>query len=71
MVSDQEVSMKNFSVLLFIFIVLILPVQNIYAQSVWRESTYEDFIDGQFDDAGANMYVSHKANIQMNFRTQY
>ncbi len=34
------------------------------AQQVWRESTFEDFIDGTFDDAGANMYVSHKGRIQ-------
>ena len=40
----------------------------VFAQDVWRESTFEDFIDGRFDDAGANMYVSHKARIQTSNR---
>ncbi|UCE04490.1 MAG: VCBS repeat-containing protein, partial [bacterium] len=34
------------------------------AQEIWRESTLEDFIDGTFDDAGANMYVSYNGRIQ-------
>jgi len=34
------------------------------AQEVWLESTFEDFVDGTFDDTGANMYVSHNGRIQ-------
>jgi hypothetical protein len=34
------------------------------AQESWKESTFEDFIDGTFDDAGANMYVSYSGRIQ-------
>jgi hypothetical protein len=34
------------------------------AQEVWKESTFQDFRDGIFDDAGANMYVSHNGRIQ-------
>ncbi|MBN2357786.1 VCBS repeat-containing protein [candidate division KSB1 bacterium] len=34
------------------------------AQEVWRETTHADFVDGTFDDAGANMYVSHNGRIQ-------
>ena len=30
------------------------------AQTTWTESSYQDFIDGTFDDAGANMYVSQQ-----------
>lgn len=35
------------------------------AQEVWREDSFEDFSDGTFDDAGANMYVSRRGKIQM------
>lgn len=42
----------------------LFSVSLLSAQEVWRESTFEDFIDGTFDDAGANMYVSHKGRIQ-------
>lgn len=31
---------------------------------VWRESTFDDFADGTFGDAGANIYVSAKGRIQ-------
>ncbi len=33
-------------------------------QKVWHESSFEDFIDGSFDDGGANMYVSFNGRIQ-------
>ncbi len=42
---------------------LFLP-ESLSAQKTWRESTFEDFVDGTFDDAGANMYVSRKGRIQ-------
>ena len=34
------------------------------SQEVWQESTFEDFVDGTFDDGGANMYVSRNGRIQ-------
>ncbi|MFC2135606.1 FG-GAP repeat domain-containing protein [Bacteroidota bacterium] len=34
------------------------------AQNVWHENSFEDFADGTFSDAGANMYVSHNGRIQ-------
>jgi hypothetical protein len=46
----------------------ILTFNFLYAQSVWKENNFEDFIDGWFDDAGANMYVSHNGNIQLSNR---
>lgn len=42
----------------------VLAATGSLAQHAWRESTFEDFVDGTFDDAGANMYVSHKGRIQ-------
>jgi len=33
-------------------------------QQVWRESSYEDFRDGTFNDGGANMYVSAQGRMQ-------
>ncbi len=42
-----------------------LLVGEAFAQGiVWREDSFEDFADGTFDDAGANMYVSHRGRIQ-------
>lgn len=32
---------------------------------VWVEESFEDFIDGQFDSSGANLYVSAAGNLQM------
>ncbi len=43
---------------------LLVLFLNVNAQSSWRESSFNDFVDGTFDDAGANMYVSHKGRIQ-------
>ncbi len=44
---------------------LIIHLCNILlAQNVWREDSFKDFIDGTFDDAGANMYVSYQGRIQ-------
>ena len=31
----------------------------------WIEETFEDFSDGQFDSAGANLYVSAKGTVQL------
>jgi hypothetical protein len=39
--------------------------QNLSAQTVWVENSFEDFVDGTFDDGGANWYVSKKGYVQM------
>ena len=49
---------------LFIFFLMFQLSNNILAQNVWREDSFEYFIDGTFDDGGANMYVSHRGRIQ-------
>jgi hypothetical protein len=36
----------------------------ISAQKVWKQNSYNDFVNGKFSDAGANMYVSHNGRIQ-------
>jgi hypothetical protein len=36
----------------------------IATESVWREDTFEDFVDGTFGDGGANTYVSAKGRVQ-------
>jgi hypothetical protein len=56
--------MKNLYLLLLCTLIYNLSI----AQSVWKEDSFEDFIDGRFDDAGANMYVSHRGNIQTSNR---
>lgn len=43
---------------------LILFSSTVFAQQVWTEKSFEDFSDGTFDDAGANMYVSHNGRVQ-------
>ena len=46
-------------------LLVLMLVTVAFAQSdVWRESSFEDFIDGTFDDAGANMYVSQNGRVQ-------
>ena len=56
--------MGKYTLLIFSLCSILIKVINIQAQDIWRESRFEDFIDGTFDDAGANMYVSAKGNIQ-------
>lgn len=56
--------MKIHRFLFLISIIGLLCIQIITAQEGWQESTFKDFIDGTFDDAGANMYVSHNGKIQ-------
>jgi hypothetical protein len=48
-----------------VFFLLTLFSLNATAQQIWRENSFNDFIDGTFDDAGANMYVSRQGNIEM------
>ncbi len=49
----------------FVYMIYILIIaSSAISQTIWRESTFEDFIDGTFDDAGANMYVSRAGRIQ-------
>ena len=47
-----------------IFNVLVFLCCTLFSQEIWREDSFKDFADGTFDDAGANMYVSHRGNIQ-------
>ncbi|MDQ7817982.1 MAG: VCBS repeat-containing protein [Melioribacteraceae bacterium] len=54
--------MKLFRV---INLILILSAISVFSQSIWRESSYNDFKDGKFLDAGSNAYVSAKGRIQM------
>lgn len=48
-----------------IIVLLLFSVLPVCAQSVWNESSYEDFKDGRFLDAGSNAYISAKGRIQM------
>ncbi|MFC2084784.1 FG-GAP repeat domain-containing protein [Bacteroidota bacterium] len=55
----------NMKVRHFLIIPFYLLIANLLsAQDVWREDSFEDFADGIFSDAGANMYVSHNGRIQ-------
>jgi len=45
-------------------ILLLLFSSSLLGQQVWSEKSFEDFADGTFDDAGANMYVSHNGRVQ-------
>jgi len=56
--------MKNLS----IFLIIAFTLRIVAGQDVWKEDSFEDFIDGRFDDAGANMYVSHQGNIKLSNR---
>ena len=48
-----------------VILILLISSSCAFAQSdVWRESSFEDFKDGSFDDAGANMVVSRNGRIQ-------
>ena len=49
-----------------ITVILMLLICGSYSfgQNSWIENSYEDFVDGSFSDAGANMYVSHNGNMQ-------
>ncbi len=56
---------KGLSVMLKRLLLLLFLISGITsAQKIWKESSYKDFIDGKFSDAGANMYVSHNGRIQ-------
>lgn len=37
----------------------------------WIDSTFEDFVNGTFDDSGANIYVSHDGKIRTIHRFDY
>ena len=49
---------------LFIYAILIISTELIAQSDIWVENSFEDFIDGTFDDSGANMYISHNGLIQ-------
>ncbi|HOI28489.1 MAG TPA: VCBS repeat-containing protein [Melioribacteraceae bacterium] len=46
-------------------ILILFSALSVSAQSVWKESSFNDFKDGRFLDAGSNAYVSAKGRIQM------
>jgi hypothetical protein len=54
---------KLATVIAMIFILGLFAI--IHAQTIWTESTFEDFRDGSFLDAGSNIYVSSRGRIQM------
>src|SRR5690606_23982371 len=39
--------------------------------AIWTEASFEDFRDGQFMDAGSNLYVSAAGRIQMIHRMDF
>jgi hypothetical protein len=47
-----------------LFLLSLVFVGQICAQTVWREDSFSDFVDGTFSDAGANMYVSSNGRVQ-------
>jgi len=61
----------NLSILTSLLKIVFLPAlmssgpNYVLAQTVWTESTFEDFIDGKFLDAGSNLYVSRAGRMQM------
>ncbi len=56
--------MKLFRIIKITAIIAFLVFSTLDAQTIWRQDSYKDFIKGTFDDAGANMYVSHNGRIQ-------
>ena len=48
-----------------IFFILLFLCSPLFSQSIWTENSFDDFIDGQFLDAGSNAYVSADGRIQM------
>ena len=57
--------MRDIAKITNIFLILILSSISIMAQSEWIENSFEDFIDGNFTDAGSNSYVSKSGRIQI------
>ncbi len=49
----------------FLITLLCAGINHSQAQTVWTESTFEDFRDGTFLDAGSNLYVSRAGRMQM------
>ncbi|MCX6168473.1 MAG: VCBS repeat-containing protein [Ignavibacteriales bacterium] len=56
---------KNYFIRLLFFSMSFISLIQISAQSVWRQSSYDDFKNGTFLDAGSNCYVSAKGRIQI------
>jgi len=51
--------------IIYSLIIILSWIGGIFSQDrVWKENSYIDFIDGTFDDGGANMYVSARGRIQ-------
>ena len=51
-------------ILFFICTILIISTDASAQSDKWIETSFEDFVDGTFDDSGANMYVSYNGNIE-------
>jgi len=49
---------------LYMISTLLLITHLCWAQEIWQENSFEDFVNGTFDDSGANMYVSYNGRIQ-------
>ncbi len=47
------------------FFILLLLCSTTISQSIWTEHSFESFIDGQFLDAGSNLYVSANGRMQI------
>jgi hypothetical protein len=56
--------MKTLKAIKIAFIFVSVSAFSVNAQSVWKQDSYNDFIKGTFDDAGANMYVSHNGHVE-------
>ncbi len=57
--------MDNYMKKILSLICMLIMNPGLIAQQAWNESTFADFADGTFDDAGANMYVSANGRVQM------
>jgi hypothetical protein len=60
----MNIKVLNFILIFFVFLLIILN-STAFAQSIWKENSFEDFIDGQFLDAGSNLYVSASGRMQI------
>jgi hypothetical protein len=48
----------------FLLVIKIVSERGIQASVTWIQDSYEDFIGGQFDSSGANLYATRKGTIE-------
>jgi len=60
----MKIKVLNFMLIFFLFFTLFLN-STLHTKSIWTENSFEDFIDGQFLDAGSNIYVSSSGRLQI------